>query len=142
MLQLPPSFIGSMAYSHPNFAIGDRELVHEEWLNDRHRVTAPFAFPERAHFLGAFPLRDRIPRIWIILIAKQPLTLQPFRFSTNFKNFLEGCLEIIPLPRQNFAPNDPYVHFAASPVRALRHMTLVSIRYLPVHQLTGLSARD
>jgi ABC-type multidrug transport system ATPase subunit len=71
----PPSCIDSMVCRDTNFAIGDRELVHEKRLNDCHSVTALFAIPEYAHVLLAFPLRDRIPRIGIILIPKEPLTL-------------------------------------------------------------------
>ena len=88
---LPPSCIGSMAYSHPKFAIGDRELVHEKRLNDGHRVTSLFAVPECAHVLAAFPVRDRIARIWIILIAKEPLTLQPFASPRISRAFLKAA---------------------------------------------------
>src|ERR1700693_5874291 len=108
-----------MAYSHPNFAIGDRELVHEKRLNDSHRVTSLFAVPECTHVLAAFPVRDRIPRIRIILIAKEPLAFQALCFAANFKRLLEGRLESIPLSGKNFAPNDPHVHVGTSPSRVL-----------------------
>ena len=132
-----PSCGVSSAGNNPDFAVSDRELVHEERPNDRHRVTALLAVPECTHVLVAFPLRDRIPRIWIILISKEPLTLQPFRFSTNFKGFLEGCLESIPLPGKNFTPNDPHVHFSTPPIRGLAAYDAVPIGHLPVRQLTG-----
>jgi hypothetical protein len=65
----------SRIQSDPDFAVRDRELVDEERLDDGHSVTAWLAVPERAHVLVALPLRNRIPRIGIILIAKKPLVL-------------------------------------------------------------------
>jgi hypothetical protein len=100
-----------MVYRDPNFAVGDRVLVHEKWLNDSHSVTTLFAIPECAHVLFAIPVRYRIPRIRVVLIAKEVLAPQSLRISANFQSLLEGRFESIPLSGQNFAPNDPHVHF-------------------------------
>src|SRR3954471_12297394 len=83
----------------PNRAVGDRILVHVEWLKHGHGLIALLAVPERPHIVSTFPLRDQIPRIGIIFVPKQPLPLQPLHLATNFYRFLEGCLEGIPLAR-------------------------------------------
>src|SRR3954468_19916240 len=83
----------------PNRTVGDRILVHVEWLKHGHGLIALLAVPERPHIVSTFPLRDRIPRIGIILVPKQPLPLQPLHLAANFQRFLEGCLEGVPLAR-------------------------------------------
>ena len=136
----PRSCTDSMVCSDANFAISDRELVHEKRLNDCHSVTALFAIPECAHVLVAFPLRDRIPRIRIILIPKEPLTFQPLHLSANFEGRLKGRLESIPLAGKNFAPNDSHVHLDLSLYNALRRTSQATGRHLPDGQPAGLLA--
>ena len=115
------AFDGDGVYSDPYFAVSDRKLIYKERLNDRHSVTAPVALPECAHVLLAFPLRNRIPRIGIILVSKEPLALQSLRFSTDFKSLFKGSFEGIPLPGKNFAPDYPHVHICYFPVRCIAH---------------------
>ena len=125
----------SMAYSDPNFAISDRELVHEERLNDGHSITPLFALPECAHVLGAIPLRYRITRIRIVLISKEPLALQSLRFSTNLKCLFEGRLKSIPLPGKNFVPQTIRMCISVPPqYGVLRCMAQAPIGHLPAGQ--------
>ena len=126
----------------PHFAIGDSELVHEEWPNYCHSVAALFALPECSHVLVALPLRDRIPRVGIILIAKEPLIFQSFRFSANFKSLSEGCFERIPLAGENFAPNDPHMHFDISRNTVLATFDGSTHRAFTSGQPAGLQAPD
>src|ERR1700733_6688474 len=77
----------------PNRTVGYRILVHVERLKDGHGLVALLAVPERPHIVSTFPLRDRISRIGIILVPKEPLPLQPPHITTNFQRFLESGLE-------------------------------------------------
>src|SRR5215469_11091347 len=74
LLWLP---LSSRIQSNSDFAVRNSELVDEKRLDDSHGVTALLAVPKCAHVLVALPLRNRVPRVGIILIAKEPLVLEP-----------------------------------------------------------------
>src|SRR5215208_454748 len=94
--------------------MGDRELVYEEWLKHGHSFIALFALPECPHVLLAFPLRDGISRVRVVLIPEEPLPLQTLHLTADFHRSLEGGLECIPLAGQDLAPDDPHLHCDAS----------------------------
>src|SRR5438552_15072453 len=115
----------------PNLALSNGELVEKERPQEGHCLFALLAVPECAHVRFALPQRDGVARVWIALIAREPLVLESFHIAPHGCGLLVRRLKAIPLAGDDPTPNDTHIHFRllgflrlpVSRPRRLRHLS-------------------
>src|SRR5262249_33165600 len=75
-----------------------------------HSFLPLLAIPERPHVCLAFPERDRVARIWIALVSRKPLALEPLHISSQRCCLFVSSFKAVPLASGDPSPNDTHVH--------------------------------
>src|SRR5262245_24080448 len=112
----------------PDLTLRHSKLVEEERPQQRHGFLPLLAIPERPHVRFALPQRDRVACVWVALVSRQPLALEPLHISPQGCCLLVGSFKPVPLAGSDSSPNDTHVH-----VRLLPCVLPVSQTHRPSH---------
>src|SRR5262245_58638860 len=112
----------------PDLTLRHSKLVEEERPQQRHGFLPLLAIPERPHVRFALPQRDRVACVWVALVSRQPLALEPLHISPQGCCLLVGSFKPVPLAGSDSSPNDTHVH-----VRLLLCVLPVSQTHRPSH---------